>query len=193
MSLDKAGRSSLEGYRRDKGKEMENRNLLILGAGQHGNTVKEIADALHWFEKIDFLDDVEMGACGKLLDYESYAAQYRFGFPAFGNPSLRREWMTKLKEACYIIPCLIHKTASISPSAQVQEGVLVGPMAVVNTNSVLCPGTIVSAGACVDHDCLIGDYCHIDCGAVVPSNSLMPAETKIPAGQIYKIGKESGK
>ncbi|MBR1677729.1 MAG: acetyltransferase, partial [Clostridia bacterium] len=34
-----------------------NRNLLILGAGQYGTVVKEIAKSMECFEKIDFLDD----------------------------------------------------------------------------------------------------------------------------------------
>ena len=48
-------------------------NLLILGAGQFGLMVKEIAESMSCFDKIDFLDDNNEIAIGKLCDYEEFA------------------------------------------------------------------------------------------------------------------------
>ena len=58
--------------------------------------------------------------------------------------------------------------------------------AVVDTESVVSQGGIVSIGALVGHHCFIGDACHIAVGAVVPNNSLVLAETKVEAGQVYR-------
>lgn len=45
-------------------------NLLIIGAGQHGAVVREIADSMSCFDRIDFLDDNSSEAVGKVSDAE---------------------------------------------------------------------------------------------------------------------------
>ena len=160
-------------------------NLLILGAGQHGRVVKEIAEATAAYDKIDFLDDAAGDAVGKLEEYKKLLQKYDSAFPAFGNAKLRQGWMNKLKDAGYKLPAIIHPTAVISPSASIEETVVVGQLAVVNTHSVIGRGTILSAGSKVDHDCRIGICCHIDCGAVVPSNSVIADEIKLEAGKVF--------
>ena len=41
-------------------------NLLILGAGQYGMVAKEIAESMRKYDHIDFLDDNNPIAVGKL-------------------------------------------------------------------------------------------------------------------------------
>ena len=49
-----------------------NKNLLILGAGQYGCVAKEIAESMKVFKKIDFLDDHNEIAVGKIAEYEKF-------------------------------------------------------------------------------------------------------------------------
>lgn len=163
-----------------------NRNLLILGAGRHGRVVKETAEAMGFFEKIDFLDDnPEYGdAIGLCIDNERLAGQYSYAFPAFGNSALRMKWIDMLKENCYTIPVLIHPTAYISPSASIYPGTVVEAKAVINTNTVIERGCIISVGAIVDHDTFIGYGCHLDCGSVVKASCVIKAHTKVESGEI---------
>lgn len=163
-----------------------NKNLLILGAGGHGRVVKETAEAMGVFGKIDFLDDnpnseTAIGLCG---DHETFAGDYSYAFPAFGNNELRMKWIERLEENCFTVPVLIHPTAYISPSASVYPGTVVEAKAIVNTNSVIERGCIVSVGAVVDHDTFVGYGCHIDCGAIVKANRVVNALTKIESGQV---------
>jgi NDP-sugar pyrophosphorylase family protein len=162
------------------------KTLLILGAGGHGRVVKEIAEAMGVFEKIDFLDDnpdceQSIGLC---IDNEKLIGSYNFAIPSFGNNELRLKWIERLKENCFTIPVLIHPTAFISPSVLIYEGAVVEAKAIVNTNSVIDRGCIVSVGAIVDHDTFIGRGCHIDCGAIVNSNCLVKALSKIDSGKV---------
>lgn len=160
--------------------------LLILGAGQHGRVVREIAAQSDCFTKIEFLDDAAEDAVGKLDVYESLVGDFPYAFVAFGNNSLRRQWIEKIKDAGYILPVIVHPAAVISPTAQLRDNVVVCANAVVDTESVVSQGGIVSIGALVGHHCFIGDACHIAVGAVVPNNSLVLAETKVEAGQVYR-------
>ena len=160
--------------------------LLILGAGQHGHVVKEIAEATGIYEKIDFLDDASLEAVGRLEEYVGFSQTYEAAFPAFGNAKLRKDWMEKLREAGYELPAVIHPTAVISPSAVIGQAVVVGQLVVVNTHSVIADGAILSAGVKIDHDCEVGICCHIDCGVTVASNAKVADLVKIEVGEVVK-------
>ena len=64
-----------------------NKNLLILGAGGHGRVVKETAEAMEVFEKIDFLDDNPdcEEAIGLCSDNEKFAGTYSYAFLGTAN------------------------------------------------------------------------------------------------------------
>ncbi|GAA0768018.1 hypothetical protein GCM10008908_07770 [Clostridium subterminale] len=109
-----------------------NRNLIILGAGGHGHVVKEVAEAMGIFDKIDFLDDNPNSgeAIGLCSDSEKFVEEYTYAIPAFGNNKLRMVWIEKLEKNKFEIPTLIHPTAYISPSAIVSSGSVVAAKAV---------------------------------------------------------------
>lgn len=169
-----------------------NKNLIILGAGGHGRVVKEVAEAMGIFNKIDFLDDNSNKAIGKCSENSKFIEEYTYAIPAFGNNKLRMEWIEKLEKNKFQIPTLIHPTAYISPSATVSLGTVVEAKAVVNTNSKIEKGSIISIGTIIDHDATIGYGCHVDCGAVVKSNCIIAALSKINSGQVIEYSNLSG-
>ena len=70
-------------------------NLLILGAGSHGHSVKEIAESLRMFQKISFLDDkiTREDIIGKCSDALKYKEEYPCALVAMG---------VSFKKICYI-------------------------------------------------------------------------------------------
>lgn len=163
-----------------------NNNLLILGAGGHGRVVKEVAEAMRIFDKIDFLDDdlscsAAIGVCS---DSEKLAVQYKNAFVAFGNNEHRMFWLKKVEEFGFNIPMLIHPTAYVSPSATIHSGSIIEANAMVNTNSVIGKGCILGMGAIIDHDSFVGSGCHVDCGAIIKSHARIEANSKIESGEI---------
>ena len=138
------------------------------------------------FEKIDFLDDKNEIAIGKLSDYEKYSASYSYAVVAIGNPELRISWIYKLEQACYTVAILVHPRAYVSPSAQIMKGSIIEPMAVVHTGCVIASGCIISAGAVINHAAMCCDGCHIDCNATVVGNTLVPTGTHIFSGVVFK-------
>ena len=157
------------------------KNLLILGAGQYGSVVHEIAVAMDCFEKIDFLDDNNPIAIGKLQDYVKFAGAYNAAIVAIGNPKIRLEYIEKLENAGYEIATLIHPKAYVSPSSTVDVGCVVEPLAGINANVVVGKGCLISMGAIVNHNAVINDGCHIDCGSVVVARRIAPRESKYEA------------
>ena len=138
-----------------------NKNLLILGAGGHGKVVKEIAEALG-YTNIAFLDDNSAEAIGKIADSKAFVNQFQEAFVGIGNNKFRGELLTRLEQEGFIIPVITHPTAYVSKSAVIGKGTVVEPMAIVNANSKIDTGCIVSVGSIVDHDVVLEDCVHVN-------------------------------
>lgn len=161
-------------------------NLLIIGAGGHGKVVKEVAESLGMYEKIDFVDDNAEFAVGKTEDLQQIREEYEAAFVGIGNNVLRKELLARLQAYGYHIPVLIHPSAYISPSAKISYGTVVEPKAIVNANSVVKAGCIVSVGAIVDHDVVLEQCVHVNAGAICKAGSHVEETVKLEAGQVVK-------
>lgn len=171
----------------------QNNNLLIIGAGQYGIVALEIAQAMGSFGKIAFLDDsykapglAEGSAVvGTSHDIAKLAPEYHYGFVAIGNPNVRNMLLEKLRDNGVTPAVLIHPTAYVSPSAQLQQGCCVEPNATVQTGATLGTATFVASGAVIRHNATVGDFCHVDCNAVVESSAVVPAATKVACNSVF--------
>ena len=165
---------------------MKKKNLLIIGAGQYGALVREVAEATGLFERISFLDDKNPIAIGKLSDYAKYREEYDCAIVAIGAAQVRIEWIEKLETAGFELPVLIHPSAWVSPSAVLRSASLVEPMAVVHTGTAIEKGGLLCAGSVVNHNSHVGCCCQIDCNAVVAARAIVPAFSKIPCGTVFE-------
>ncbi|MBQ0083328.1 MAG: hypothetical protein KBS52_00980 [Clostridiales bacterium] len=163
------------------------KNLLILGNGQYGAVVKDMALESGDFGSIAFLDDcIELGTAdtvGKLSDYEKFKENYQYAVVAIGNPTVRKRWSEKLIDAGYEIPCMISKYAFVSNVASLGTGIVVEPNATVLANAKIGDGTIVCSGAVINHNATVGEYCQIDCNATVMGGAEISNIAKVEAGK----------
>ena len=162
--------------------------LIILGAGGYGRTVADIAGQVGQFDKISFLDDnsTALDVLGKCAEFERFRDGQTAFYPAFGNNEGRLKWLYRLREAGCAIPTIVHPTAYVSPTVQVELGAVILPHAVVNTNCVVKSGCIVNCGAIVDHGCELEEGAHICLGAIVKAENRIPRCMKIEAGEVVQ-------
>lgn len=160
------------------------KSLLIIGAGGHGQVVKEIAQDLG-YERIDFIDDHNSHAIGKIKDLENFK-EYRNAFVGIENNKLRNELIDLLERLGYQVPVLIHPTAYISRSALIEAGTVVEPQAIVNANTKIKKGSIVSVGAIIDHDVTLGKCVHVNAGAIVEAGGKVKDFEKLEAGSVRR-------
>lgn len=154
-------------------RDVVKKDLLILGAGQYGMVAKEIAEAIGKYDRIVFLDDWNPIAIGKLDDFTVTANRFCTAVVAIGKTDLRLDYIHRLEQHGYDVPCLIHPLAYVSPSAIIGKGSFVEPLAVIHTATKVGTGCIISAGAIINHNCCIEDGCHINCGVVVKARTVM--------------------
>ena len=144
-------------------------NLLILGAGSHGQEVREIAESLHLFQKIDFLDDDtnKIEAIGIWEDFEELKGSYNMAIVAVGDEHTRKLWFAKLANANFIIPTLVHPSAIVSQNAILGAGTVICARATISSGAKIGAGCIISAGTTIGRDSILDDWTHMEVGGVV--------------------------
>lgn len=161
-------------------------NLLILGAGTHGKDVYEIAQSLHVFKKISFLDDEVEGEniIGKCKDAVKFRNRYPCAFVAVGDNKMRHKLGEMLKEYHFLIPSIVSSAANVSAMAKIGDGVAILPMARVGDAEIGDFGIVASNGV-VNSSAVLSKYCHVDCGAIVKKGARVKDGTWIRSGEIY--------
>jgi sugar O-acyltransferase (sialic acid O-acetyltransferase NeuD family) len=90
---------------------------------------------------------------------------------------------------------VIHPSAVVSPFATVERGSVIFANAVVNACATLGIGSIVNTGAVVEHDCVVGEFCHISPNAVLAGGVKLDARVWVGAcssvRQLVRIGEEA--
>ncbi len=159
-------------------------NLLILGAGAFGQTVKECAQDTNLFQSIDFLDDNNPVAIGKCSEFANFFGEYKCAFAAFGDNALRAQYIEKLLNAGFDVPVLIHSKSYVSKSAKLGSGTIILPQSAVGANTVLGNGCIINLGTIVDHDCTLEAGVHLAPGVVVKARNNVPCCEKLDSGTV---------
>lgn len=162
--------------------------LVILGAGGYGQTVADLARQSGIYDTILFLDDNASGpdVAGKCGDYLQFADENTQMYPAFGNNEMRLIWMKRLAQAGIPLLTLVHASAYVSPTVQIEPGCMILPKAVVNTGCQVKCGCIINLGAVIDHGCILEEGVHVCLGAIVKAENRIPACSKVEAGQIIQ-------
>ena len=167
------------------------KELVIIGAGGHGRVIADIAQKLGAYERISFLDDGEakesMGlpVVGKVAEMDKYAKQADM-FVAIGNSKARGEFIERLLAMGANVPVLVHPSAIIGACVEVGAGTAIMAGAVINPCSKLGKGVILNTCSSVDHDCIIGDYCHIAVGVHVAGTVTLGEKVWLGAGVTVK-------
>lgn len=163
------------------------KNLLILGAGQYGQVAKETAEAMQCFDKIDFLDDNNSIAIGRLDDYNKFV-NHECAFVAIGNPKIRMRYIKKLNHH-YELVDLIHPQACISPSATVGRASIIEAFAMIGTGVNIDFGCIIMSGAVIGHNASVGACCQLKYNCTILENTSVMPMVKIDCNTVYMAPK----
>ena len=163
------------------------RDLMIIGAGGYGRVIADIAQKLGTYKTVSFLDDgtsktvMGLPVVGKTSDAEKYVGAADV-FVAIGDSQARKDFMERLLAMGANVPVLIHPSAVIGACVEIGAGTAVMAGAVINPCSRLGKGVILNTRSSVDHDCVIGDYCHISVGVCVAGTVELGHKVCLDAG-----------
>ncbi len=144
--------------------------LMIIGASGHGRVVADIAARTGSYRSIAFLDDAPplrelpfpyLGTCDKACDFIN---EYAF-IVAIGNIAVRQKITRSLLAQGACLARVISPDAVIAADVTIGEGTVICPGVVINTGTAIGNGVIINTSSSVDHDCHVGDFCHVAVGA----------------------------
>lgn len=162
---------------------MDNRQIVIIGAGGHGRVLADIA-RLNGYGPILFLDDADVpGIAGKVCDYTRFLGAADF-FVAIGSNRVRKRISRELRENGAHVVNLIHPRAVIAEDATLGTGIAVMAGAIVNAGAHIGNGVILNTCSSVDHDCVVADYVHISVGAHLAGTVHVGEGTFVCAGAV---------
>ena len=156
------------------------KELVIIGAGQYGQNVRDIVMSNGSYDTISFADD--KSSIARYTIEEAINLNGVDLFVAIGNPQIRESICHQLKEKCKNAVSIIHRSAYVAKSAKIGKGCIVEPGAIINANVEIAEGTFICAGAIINHNSKIGSYAQIDVGVIIPSNKDIKDYTKVEVG-----------
>lgn len=169
-------------------------DIILLGLGGHAKSVVDSIEQAGQYHIVGFLDREEMqgkrfrdyhvlGVDGDLQRWFDKGVRNAFVTVGFlGHGTVRERLYAQLQNVGYVVPNIIDKTAIVSQSAELAEGIFIGKRAVINTGAKVGRMCIVNTGAIVEHDCVVGEYTHVAVGAVLCGRVSVGARTLIGAG-----------
>ncbi len=152
-------------------RQAEASGIVIVGGGGHATVVAEAALAAG-LRLSGFLDDAPTARLGgfaeriggmMMLESGEFLSR-RALILGLGDIGLRERLAARLNGRAATV---VHPRAFVSPSASLEEGVFIGPGAIIHTHARIGAHATVNSGAVVEHDCVIGVNAHVAPGAVL--------------------------
>jgi sugar O-acyltransferase (sialic acid O-acetyltransferase NeuD family) len=151
--------------------------IIIIGGGGHAKVLISVIKKSLLFEVIGYVDIIDQG---KILMAEylgddrslknlssSGIVNAALGIGQVNVTPKRFEIINKLKEYGFIYPVIISKNAIVNEAVFIEEGTQIFDGVVINSGSKIGKFSIINTKSTVEHDCKIGNYCHIATGAVL--------------------------
>ena len=146
------------------------KRLLIWGASDQAVVTLDCAQAMQMYGQIDLMgittQKIRLFAQHRVMMEENVIHAKLFHaydevIVATGDNRLRQIRLQILEEYGIPIATIIHPSAIISPTAQVNCGSTILANAVIHTLARIGTGCIINTGAIVEHDCVVKDFVNI--------------------------------
>lgn len=160
------------------------KKLLVIGAG---GFAKSIIDSINYteFELIGFVDTYKQGyhqgypiIANDISEIEK-PKDYVY-FIGVGDPNSRYQFYLLLKEYGLSLINIIDSTALLSRNINLGDGIYIGKMCIVNSDTTLEDGVVINTRSLIEHGNLIG------CCSNISTNVVLNGDVKV--GECSFIG-----
>lgn len=185
---------------------MELTAIVGIGAGGHGRVIADIISRAgiyrlaFWLDHDTSLHDTTLhGATVKgndsvLSELQSSGVNHAFiGVGSIGDTGTRRKIAELALDAGVSLPSIQDPSSLVSQSTKIMDGVCVFPHAVVNSGGHIGQCAIINTRATLEHDCTVGDFCHLAPACVIGGGSSIGSGAHIGIGAVIKEGISIGK
>ncbi len=163
-------------------------DILVIGAGGHGQVVADILSMNPSHNILGFLDDDESLKGTHILDYTVLGLiddlsniKHDAVIIAIGNNKIRKQIAERIKRITRFCNA-IHPSAIIAKDVIIGTGIVICAGAVVNPGSLVGNHVILNTCSSVDHHNILQKYIHIAPGAHSGGNVKMNEGTFVGIG-----------
>ncbi len=160
------------------------KKLIIIGAGGFSKSIVDALDKTQ-YELMGFLDSYKRGShieyeiLGDSIERLEEPSKYNY-FIGIGDPQARREWYRKLKKRGLDLINVVDKSAILSTRIKLGEGIFIGKMSIINSDTVLEDNVVINTRALIEH----GN--HIKSHSNISTNTVLNGDVKV--GEATFIG-----
>ncbi len=181
---------------------MKTRVVLVGGGGHAGGLIDilrvrseiDIVGYTSQEEKGELYGITRLGDDRILKDLPSEGVSHAcIALGAVDDNSHRRRKFQECLSYGFDILKVVHPSAIVETSAELDVGVQIMAGAIVGTGSKIGKNVIVNSGAIVSHDCTISDHVHITPGAILAADVQIGLETTIGMGVTIFRGLKIGR
>lgn len=175
------------------------KKLVIIGGEGNGGVVaaciednKERFQDNEW-EIVGFINDYEESVCdypviGRMEDVRRLVEEtdyyFLFAIHTVGRNTLIEKTFNKIDIPLERLGTVVHHSAFIAKSAELEPGVFVMSNCYVGPQSRLGHCTMMMANTVVGHNSILGPFCHIAAGGIVSSYDVIGKCSSIAFGTI---------
>ena len=149
--------------------------LVLWGASGHGKVILDAAKAAQQFSEIVFIDDAHSSQPGEFYGHALYTPAHYFSavqpgdkiLISIGKNNVRADRFRDALRNGVLPATVIHPSAVVSESAQIDGGTVVMPRVVVNSAAHIGADCILNTAAVIEHDCRIGAHVHLSPGVLL--------------------------
>jgi len=160
-------------------------DILIIGAGGHGEVTLDVVRAEGRHTVVGFLDS-DASTHGRVVDGVEVLGPPALAdkpfIVAIGANSARKDMQEVLIARGLAAITAVHPRAYVSQSAQVGPGTLICAGAIICAHAVVGAGVIINTGAIVEHHNMIGDFAHVAPRAVLTGRLTVEEGAMVGAG-----------
>ena len=169
----------------------------ILGAGQFGRLVLELARRTQKFECVGFLDPAPelqnllvdgVPVLGGDDALTSLQGKVEAIFLAIANGQRRAAMLDKARALGFQVPTLIDPSVILASSVELGEGVLISMGATILNACRIGDGVIVGTSVTILHDVGVGDFCTLGGGAIIGAGSQIEDHAFLGVGAVIASG-----
>jgi acetyltransferase EpsM len=165
--------------------------IVVIGRGGHSKVISELILSNRENDIVGFLDDkysveevIEYTYCGPISSVKGLirkSPDIKFVI-AVGDNKTRKSIAQRLNLSDEHYVSIIHKSAVISPTAQIGYGAVIMPNSVINADSKIGNHTIINTGSVIEHDSIVENFSHVCPGAILTGTVHIGEGVTIGAG-----------
>lgn len=178
---------------------IDDRKLILVGAGGHGISTLDVALSIDGVEVAGFLDDGPvsrgreigfpiLGAFSDIPQFCSREFDFVVAMGQVKTSETRRSLYKKILDCGGTVRTLFSPHSYVSPRAVVGAGTVVFHGALINAGARVGANCIVNSQALIEHDAAIGDHSHISTGALINGGAKIGNDSFVGSGAVVFHG-----